>query len=101
MLPKETKKSFYTQHCLSVRGFVCVCGFFYFYTEGIMLMTVSGWRVGWIVLHDRRGLLAAEIKPALFRLCTILLGANTLAQSGASIFSIFLFLLLFSIFLIF
>jgi hypothetical protein len=42
----------------------------------------SGWRVGWIVLHDRDNLLV-DLRAAILRLTTIILGANTLAQSGS------------------
>jgi tyrosine aminotransferase len=44
---------------------------------------VPGWRVGWISVHDRHNVLS-EVRKAIFRLTTLILGANTLAQSGTS-----------------
>ena len=41
---------------------------------------VPGWRLGWIVVHDRNGILA-DCKAGMQRLATLTLGANTLVQS--------------------
>lgn len=41
---------------------------------------VPGWRVGWILVHDRNSLLA-DIRVALTKLSQLILGANTLVQS--------------------
>jgi tyrosine aminotransferase len=40
---------------------------------------VPGWRLGWIQIHDRNGLLA-EVRDGLTRLATLILGPNTLVQ---------------------
>lgn len=42
---------------------------------------VPGWRVGWAILYDRFGALE-EMKGSLFRMASILLGANSLSQSS-------------------
>lgn len=43
---------------------------------------VPGWRVGWIILHDRQDIFKqANIGNALFRLTTLIVGANSLIQS--------------------
>ena len=39
-----------------------------------------GWRVGWVVLHDRNGRLA-EVKAGLKLLTTLIVGANSLVQA--------------------
>ena len=41
---------------------------------------VPGWRVGWILVHDRNGVLA-PIRPGLAKLTQIIIGSNTLVQS--------------------
>lgn len=41
---------------------------------------IPGWRVGWILVHDRNNLLA-DVRVALIKLTQLILGANTLAQS--------------------
>lgn len=41
---------------------------------------VPGWRVGWVVVHDRQGLFE-EVKIGLQKQSQLILGANTLAQS--------------------
>jgi tyrosine aminotransferase len=41
---------------------------------------VPGWRLGWIVVHDRAGILA-PVKAGMQRLATLTLGANTLVQN--------------------
>lgn len=42
---------------------------------------VPGWRVGWVTVHDRNGVLA-EIRKALFGLSQLILGANSLVTSA-------------------
>lgn len=37
----------------------------------------AGWRVGWVVLHDRQGLLG-DVRKGLFALTQLILGANSL-----------------------
>jgi aspartate/methionine/tyrosine aminotransferase len=41
---------------------------------------VPGWRMGWILVHDRNGLLT-DVRTALLKLSQLILGANTLVQS--------------------
>ena len=41
---------------------------------------VPGWRVGWIVMHDRHGALR-DVRPGLVKLSQHILGANSLVQS--------------------
>eukprot|EP01116_Phalansterium_solitarium_P010982 TRINITY_DN26592_c0_g1_i1.p1 TRINITY_DN26592_c0_g1~~TRINITY_DN26592_c0_g1_i1.p1 ORF type:complete len:421 (+),score=54.83 TRINITY_DN26592_c0_g1_i1:132-1394(+) len=48
---------------------------------GLAKMFVApGWRVGWILVHDRHGLFD-EVRQGLLRLSQVILGANTLVQS--------------------
>jgi tyrosine aminotransferase len=42
---------------------------------------VPGWRVGWILVHDRMGLFG-EVREGLFRMSQLILGANSLIQSA-------------------
>lgn len=42
---------------------------------------VPGWRVGWIVVHDRNEILK-EVHAGICRLATLTLGANTLVQNA-------------------
>mmetsp|Transcript_1731 Transcript_1731/g.2551 ORF Transcript_1731/g.2551 Transcript_1731/m.2551 type:complete len:432 (+) Transcript_1731:67-1362(+) len=43
---------------------------------------VPGWRIGWLVLHDRQFIFdTVDMRSAIFRLSTILMGSNTLCQS--------------------
>eukprot|EP01087_Luapelamoeba_hula_P003627 TRINITY_DN1342_c0_g1_i5.p2 TRINITY_DN1342_c0_g1~~TRINITY_DN1342_c0_g1_i5.p2 ORF type:complete len:399 (+),score=43.76 TRINITY_DN1342_c0_g1_i5:1387-2583(+) len=42
---------------------------------------VPGWRVGWIIIHDRDGRLE-ELKTGMYKLGQLILGANTLVQSA-------------------
>ena len=42
---------------------------------------VPGWRVGWILIHDRNGLLS-EVRKGLISLTQLIVGANTLVQSA-------------------
>lgn len=41
---------------------------------------VPGWRLGWITVHDRNGILS-EIKQGIVQLSQLILGPNSLAQS--------------------
>ena len=41
---------------------------------------VPGWRVGWIMLHDRNDLLT-DVRAAYFKLSQLILGSNSLVQS--------------------
>ncbi|BES88882.1 Aminotransferase class I and II [Nesidiocoris tenuis] len=43
---------------------------------------IPGWRVGWIVVHDRQGILSKEIRGGLQQLATRILGCNTLVQGA-------------------
>eukprot|EP01134_Creolimax_fragrantissima_P002526 CFRG2526T1 len=42
---------------------------------------VPGWRVGWILIHDRNSVFEAEVRNGLNSLTQLILGANTMAQS--------------------
>lgn len=42
---------------------------------------VPGWRVGWILVHDRNGIFAEEVHGGLIRLSQSILGSNSLIQS--------------------
>ena len=42
---------------------------------------VPGWRLGWVLVHDRQGLFA-HVRTGLVRLSQIVLGANSLVQSA-------------------
>lgn len=42
---------------------------------------VPGWRVGWLLVHDKKGAFA-EVKPGLMRLSQLILGANAIVQSA-------------------
>ncbi|OWA51428.1 Tyrosine aminotransferase [Hypsibius exemplaris] len=41
-----------------------------------------GWRVGWITIHDRDGILEEEIRPGLISLSQRILGPNALVQGA-------------------
>ncbi|EEB18316.1 tyrosine aminotransferase, putative [Pediculus humanus corporis] len=43
---------------------------------------IPGWRVGWIVIHDRNGVFEKEIKPGLTKLSQRTLGCNTIVQGA-------------------
>jgi tyrosine aminotransferase len=50
-------------------------------TAGLAKMyCVPGWRVGWAVVHDKHERMGA-IRDGMQNLCSVLLGANTIAQS--------------------
>jgi len=40
---------------------------------------VPGWRVGWILIHDRNGILK-EVRDGLLRMSRLILGANSIVQ---------------------
>jgi tyrosine aminotransferase len=40
-----------------------------------------GWRLGWVLVHDRQGLFA-HVRTGLVRLAQIVLGANSLVQAA-------------------
>nr|AQX17838.1 tyrosine aminotransferase [Hormiphora californensis] len=42
---------------------------------------VPGWRVGWLVVHDRHQRLSA-VRGGLVKLCQVIIGANTLIQAA-------------------
>ncbi|TMW60612.1 hypothetical protein Poli38472_000654 [Pythium oligandrum] len=42
---------------------------------------IPGWRVGWIMVHDRNNVLK-DVKTAYFKLSQLILGANSLVQSA-------------------
>jgi len=44
------------------------------------LYVAPGWRIGWVILHDRNNLLH-EVQIGLVKLSQLILGANTLCQS--------------------
>lgn len=41
---------------------------------------VPGWRMGWVIIHDRHNILGKEIRQALANLSNRILGPNTLIQ---------------------
>jgi tyrosine aminotransferase len=41
---------------------------------------VPGWRVGWVIVHDRNDLMK-EVRTGLVKLSQLILGANTIGQS--------------------
>lgn len=43
---------------------------------------VPGWRLGWILIHDRNNLFAREIRAGLIGLSQLVLGANSLVQAA-------------------
>lgn len=43
---------------------------------------VPGWRLGWILVHDRHDVLQAEVQPGLVALSQRILGPNTLIQGA-------------------
>lgn len=43
---------------------------------------VPGWRIGWIVIHDRNNILAASVKSGLINLSQRIIGSNTLVQGA-------------------
>ena len=46
---------------------------------------VPGWRLGWITVHDRNGVLGAEVRMGLQKLSQRIIGANTIVQVGKEI----------------
>uniref|UniRef100_A0A0A9WAY0 Tyrosine aminotransferase n=2 Tax=Lygus hesperus TaxID=30085 RepID=A0A0A9WAY0_LYGHE len=43
---------------------------------------IPGWRIGWIVIHDRSGIFGKEIRSGLQGLATRILGGNTIVQGA-------------------
>ncbi|CAH0603045.1 unnamed protein product [Chrysodeixis includens] len=43
---------------------------------------VPGWRLGWIVIHDRQNILRKEVRKGLMSMSTRILGPNTLIQKA-------------------
>ena len=43
---------------------------------------VPGWRLGWVLIHDRNDLFRDEVRPGLYRLAMKLLGPCTLMQAA-------------------
>ena len=43
---------------------------------------VPGWRLGWIIIHDRNNSFSSEVAPGLARLARKLLGPCTLVQAA-------------------
>ncbi|GBP66560.1 Tyrosine aminotransferase [Eumeta japonica] len=43
---------------------------------------VPGWRMGWLIVHDRKGVLGKEVRKGLSNLSTRILGPNTLVQKA-------------------
>ncbi|KAM6946109.1 tyrosine aminotransferase [Aplochiton taeniatus] len=43
---------------------------------------VPGWRLGWILIHDRRGIFGVEIRQGLVKLSQRILGACTIVQGA-------------------
>ncbi|XP_076628264.1 tyrosine aminotransferase [Colletes latitarsis] len=43
---------------------------------------VPGWRMGWIIIHDRQNVLEKEIRKGLHRLSQRIIGSNTLIQGA-------------------
>ncbi|KAH9638725.1 hypothetical protein HF086_013997 [Spodoptera exigua] len=41
---------------------------------------VPGWRLGWIIIHDRNNILGKEVRKGLFSMSTRILGPSTLLQ---------------------
>ncbi|CAB3230886.1 unnamed protein product [Arctia plantaginis] len=41
---------------------------------------VPGWRVGWVIIHDRHNIFGTEVRKGLSNLATKILGPNTLVQ---------------------
>ncbi|XP_035446504.1 tyrosine aminotransferase [Spodoptera frugiperda] len=41
---------------------------------------IPGWRLGWIIIHDRNNILGKEVRKGLFSMSTRILGPNTLLQ---------------------
>lgn len=41
-----------------------------------------GWRLGWVIIHDRQNIFGKEVRTGLARMSTRLLGPNTLMQKA-------------------
>jgi tyrosine aminotransferase len=42
---------------------------------------VPGWRLGWVVIHDRDNRFEPEIRPGMTKVSQLILGANSLVQA--------------------
>lgn len=47
---------------------------------------VPGWRVGWIMVHDRNEVLK-DVRTAYFKLSQMILGANSIVQVNSEAYS--------------
>lgn len=43
---------------------------------------VPGWRIGWILVHDRHDAFAAEVRTGLLNLSQVILGPNSVVQGA-------------------
>lgn len=43
---------------------------------------VPGWRLGWVIVHDRNGILGKEFRKAMLNMSSRILGASTLIQKA-------------------
>ena len=43
---------------------------------------VPGWRIGWILIHDRNGIFAKGVREGLNKLTQLILGSNSLIQAA-------------------
>jgi tyrosine aminotransferase len=43
---------------------------------------VPGWRVGWIVIHDRHDIFKASVREGLLNLSQVILGPNSVIQAA-------------------
>nr|CAD7588082.1 unnamed protein product [Timema genevievae] len=46
------------------------------------LFLIPGWRMGWIIIHDRNGVFDQEVRKGLQRLSQRIIGSNTLVQGA-------------------
>lgn len=43
---------------------------------------VPGWRVGWVLIHDRHGAFESEVREGLLNLSQVILGPNSVLQAA-------------------
>ncbi|KOB66995.1 Tyrosine aminotransferase, partial [Operophtera brumata] len=43
---------------------------------------VPGWRLGWVIIHDKNGILGKEVRKAMSNMSSRILGASTLIQQA-------------------
>lgn len=43
---------------------------------------IPGYRLGWIIVHDRQSIFGAELRHGLGNLCQRILGANSIVQGA-------------------